>query len=67
MSNEEYSLPGILNWLQRQHRLIEKERNEWQIERQELNARISLLEGDGVSIERQNSDLSKRIIMYSIY
>jgi striatin 1/3/4 len=63
--NENYSLPGILNWLQKQHRIIERERNEWEIERQELKARISFLEGDGVSIERVNVDLTKRIKMYS--
>lgn len=60
----DYNLPGILHWLQREYRQIERDRNEWEIEKQELKARIALLEGDAVSKERINVDLTKRIKMY---
>ncbi|ORZ11245.1 WD40-repeat-containing domain protein [Absidia repens] len=59
----DYSLPGVLHYLQAEWRRFERERNEWTIERAELKARIALLEGERRGVENLKSDLVKRVKM----
>ncbi|KAI8093369.1 WD40-repeat-containing domain protein [Halteromyces radiatus] len=59
----EYSLPGVLHYLQAEWRRFERERNEWAIERAELKARIALLEGERRGVENLKTDLIKRVKM----
>ncbi|KAM0751521.1 WD40 repeat-like protein [Meredithblackwellia eburnea MCA 4105] len=40
------SLSSVLHFLQTEHRRYAKDRNEWEIERAEMRARIALLEGE---------------------
>ncbi|KAI8140171.1 WD40-repeat-containing domain protein [Fennellomyces sp. T-0311] len=59
----EYSLPGVLHYLQVEWRRFERERNEWTIERAQMKARIALLEGERRGIEQLKLDLMKRVKM----
>ncbi|KAG1527220.1 hypothetical protein G6F52_001726 [Rhizopus delemar] len=59
----EYTLPGILHYLQTEWRRFEREKNEWTIERAELKARIALLEGERKGIENTKLALMKRVKM----
>ncbi|KAJ1033907.1 hypothetical protein NDA16_000115 [Ustilago loliicola] len=59
----EYSLAGILHHLQSEWRRYEKDRNEWEIERAEMRARIALLEGERRGIENLKTDLMRRVKM----
>ncbi|KAG0182213.1 hypothetical protein DFQ28_006996 [Apophysomyces sp. BC1034] len=59
----EYSLPGVLHFLQAEWRRFERERNEWAIEKAELKARIALLEGERRGVENLKFDLMKRVKM----
>ncbi|KAI8987962.1 WD40-repeat-containing domain protein [Mycotypha africana] len=59
----EYSLPGVLHFLQAEWRRFERERNEWTIERAELKARIALLEGERRGVENSKLTLLKRVKM----
>ncbi|CEG83404.1 Putative Striatin-domain-containing protein (Fragment) [Rhizopus microsporus] len=59
----EYTLPGVLHFLQAEWRRFERERNEWTIERAELKARIALLEGERKGIENSRLILMKRVKM----
>ncbi|CAH1757118.1 13009_t:CDS:10 [Entrophospora sp. SA101] len=59
----EYTLPGVLHFLQVEWRRYERDRNEWEIERAEMKARIALLEGERRGIERMKTDLMRRIKM----
>ncbi|KAI9023006.1 WD40-repeat-containing domain protein [Phycomyces nitens] len=59
----EYSLPGVLHFLQAEWRRFERERNEWTIERAEFKARIALLEGERRGVENLRMDLMKRVKM----
>ncbi|KAL0080780.1 Striatin [Phycomyces blakesleeanus] len=59
----EYSLPGVLHFLQAEWRRFERERNEWAIERAEFKARIALLEGERRGVENLRMDLMKRVKM----
>lgn len=75
----EYTLPGILHYLQTEWRRFEREKNEWTIERAELKvtiaiaiiymfngfyqARIALLEGERKGIENTKLVLMKRVKM----
>ncbi|KAI9303319.1 Striatin family-domain-containing protein [Cunninghamella echinulata] len=62
-TNIDYSLPGVLHFLQAEWRRFERERNEWTIERAELKAHIALLEGERRGIENLKVDLIKRVKM----
>ncbi|KAL1930160.1 hypothetical protein VTP01DRAFT_1314 [Rhizomucor pusillus] len=62
-TTREYSLPGVLHYLQSEWRRFERERNEWAIERAELKARIALLEGELRGSENLRLDLVKRVKM----
>ncbi|KAG2220234.1 hypothetical protein INT45_008775 [Circinella minor] len=59
----EYSLPGVLHYLQVEWRRFERERNEWIIERAQMKARIALLEGERRGVEQVKVDLLKRVKM----
>ncbi|KAJ3371390.1 hypothetical protein GGF31_003314 [Allomyces arbusculus] len=57
------SLPRVLHFLQTEWRRFELERNEWEIERAEMQAKLNLLEGERRGLESVKSDLVKRIKM----
>ncbi|CEP14043.1 hypothetical protein [Parasitella parasitica] len=59
----EYTLPGVLHFLQAEWRKFEREKNEWMIERAELKARIALLEGERRGVENIKLTLMKRVKM----
>ncbi|GES90761.1 striatin isoform X1 [Rhizophagus clarus] len=59
----EYTLPGVLHFLQSEWRRYERDRNEWEIERAEMKARIALLEGERRGIENMKTDLMRRVKM----
>ncbi len=59
----EYTLAGILHHLQGEWRRYEKDRNEWEIERAEMRARIALLEGERRGVENLKTDLMRRVKM----
>ncbi|CAO3657077.1 unnamed protein product [Mucor hiemalis] len=59
----EYSLPGVLHFLQVEWRKFEREKNEWAIERAELQARIALLEGERRGMENMKMTMIKRVKM----
>ena len=42
---QQYTIPGILHYLQYEWQRFELERQQWEVERAELQARISLLQG----------------------
>lgn len=62
----EYNLPGVLHFLQIEWRRYERDRNEWEIERAEMKARIALLEGERRGIENVKTDLMRRVKMLEI-
>ncbi|CAG8515987.1 13786_t:CDS:2 [Racocetra fulgida] len=59
----EYTLPGVLHFLQSEWRRYERDRNEWEIERAEMKARIALLEGERRGIETMKVNLMRRVKM----
>lgn len=59
----DYTLAGILHFLQSEWRRYERDRNEWEIERAEMRARVALLEGERRSIENLKTDLMRRVKM----
>lgn len=58
-----YTVPGILHYLQYEWHRFEVERQEWDVEKAELSARIALLEGEKRSHENLKRDLIRRIKM----
>ncbi|PWN47145.1 WD40 repeat-like protein [Violaceomyces palustris] len=62
-SQPEYTLAGILHFLQSEWRRYERDRNEWEIERAEMRARIALLEGERRGVENLKTDLMRRVKM----
>lgn len=58
-----YTIPGILHYLQYEWHRFEVERQEWDVEKAELSARIALLEGEKRSHENLKRDLIRRIKM----
>ncbi|CAG8481356.1 9982_t:CDS:10 [Diversispora eburnea] len=59
----EHTLPGVIHFLQSEWRRFERDRNEWEIERAEMKARIALLEGERRGIENMKIDLMRRVKM----
>merc|ERR1712071_644798 len=57
------SMPGILHYLQHEWARFEMERNQWDSERAELQARISFLQGERKGQENLKNDLVRRIKM----
>lgn len=58
-----YTIPGILHYLEHEWRRFEVEKQEWEVERAELSARIALLQGEKKSNENLKHDLIRRIKM----
>jgi hypothetical protein len=59
----DYSLPGVLHFLQSEWRKFESLKNEWSIEKSDLQAQIVVLNGQKSNLEIRNADLQKRIKM----
>lgn len=57
------NLASTLHFLQSEHRRYARDRNEWEIERAEMRARIALLEGEKRGNEGALRDLSRRCKM----
>ncbi|RDX42686.1 WD40 repeat-like protein [Lentinus brumalis] len=62
-SGQDYTLSSVLHFLQTEWRRYERDRNEWEIERAEMRARIALLEGERRSFDNVKLDLMRRIKM----
>ncbi|XP_059471792.1 striatin [Neocloeon triangulifer] len=59
----QYSIPGILHFIQHEWAKFELERSQWEVERAELQARIAFLQGERKGQENVKSDLVRRIKM----
>ena len=57
------NLASVLHYLQSEWRRWERDRNEWEIERAEMRARIALLEGERRSAENLKMDMLRRVKM----
>ncbi|KAI3610628.1 striatin-related protein [Moniliophthora roreri] len=62
-NGQDFTLSSVLHFLQTEWRRYERDRNEWEIERAEMRARIALLEGERRSFENVKLDLMRRIRM----
>ncbi|KAI0698494.1 WD40-repeat-containing domain protein [Cytidiella melzeri] len=62
-SGQDFTLSSVLHFLQTEWRRYERDRNEWEIERAEMRARIALLEGERRSFDNVKIDLMRRIKM----
>ncbi|KAF8321420.1 WD40-repeat-containing domain protein [Cantharellus anzutake] len=62
-SGQDWTLSSVLHYLQSEWRRYERDRNEFDIERAEMRARIALLEGERRSFENIKLDLMRRIKM----
>ncbi|KAI9336427.1 Striatin family-domain-containing protein [Zopfochytrium polystomum] len=63
LQQQQYSLPGVLHFLQVEWRRFERERNEWELERADMKARLSFLEGERRGMENSKADLMRRVKM----
>lgn len=63
LNGQDYTLSSVLHFLQTEWRKYERDRNEWEIERAEMRARIALLEGERRSFDNVKMDLMRRIKM----
>ncbi|CAM1308836.1 STRN (predicted), partial [Pycnogonum litorale] len=59
----QYSIPGILHFIQHEWTRFEMERSQWEVERAELQARIAFLQGERKGQENLKNDLVRRIKM----
>ncbi|KAF9433098.1 hypothetical protein BGZ76_009888 [Entomortierella beljakovae] len=59
----EYAFPNVLQYLQSEWRRFERDRNEWDIEKAEMKARIAFLEGEKRGVDNTKLDLMKRVKM----
>ncbi|XP_056135683.1 striatin [Lampris incognitus] len=59
----QYSIPGILHFLQHEWARFEVERTQWEVERAELQAQIAFLQGERRGQENLKKDLVRRIKM----
>ncbi|KAG0340810.1 hypothetical protein BG005_003131, partial [Podila minutissima] len=59
----EYAFPSVLQFLQTEWRRFERDRNEWDIEKAEMKARIAFLEGEKRGVDSSKVDLMKRVKM----
>ncbi|KAM4625801.1 striatin-3 isoform 2-T2 [Polymixia lowei] len=60
---QQYSIPGILHYIQHEWARFEMERAHWEVERAELQARIAFLQGERKGQENLKNDLVRRIKM----
>ncbi|KAE9554524.1 hypothetical protein FO519_002280 [Halicephalobus sp. NKZ332] len=58
-----YTMPGVLHFLQHEWSKLELERTQWEMEKAELKARISFLQGERKGQENLKRDLVRRIKM----
>lgn len=58
-----YTIPGIVHHLQAEWQRFEQQRQLWDVERAELQARIALLQGERKGQENLKNDLVRRIKM----
>ncbi|KAI7823326.1 WD40-repeat-containing domain protein [Gamsiella multidivaricata] len=59
----EYAFPSVLQFLQSEWRRFERDRNEWDIEKAGMKARIAFLEGEKRGVDNTKMDLMKRVKM----
>ncbi|XP_049288110.1 striatin-4 isoform X4 [Anopheles funestus] len=59
----QYSIPGILHFIQHEWARFELERSQWDVDRAELQAKIAVLVGERKGQESLKSDLIRRIKM----
>ncbi|KAH8590150.1 WD40-repeat-containing domain protein [Bisporella sp. PMI_857] len=59
----EYTLQGVMRFLQTEWHRHERDRNGWEIERQEMKGRIAKLEGNTRKLENSNASLKKYVQM----
>ncbi|CAN8031668.1 unnamed protein product [Ixodes persulcatus] len=59
----QYSIPGILHFIQHEWSRFEMERAQWDVERAEFQARIAFLQGERKGQENLKNDLIRRIKM----
>uniref|UniRef100_A0A4W3GL59 Striatin n=1 Tax=Callorhinchus milii TaxID=7868 RepID=A0A4W3GL59_CALMI len=59
----QYNIPGILHFLQHEWARFEVEKTQWDVERAELQAQISFLQGERKGQENLKKDLVRRIKM----
>ncbi|XP_067287112.1 striatin isoform X1 [Pseudorasbora parva] len=59
----QYSIPGILHFLQHEWARFEVDRAQWEVERAELQAQIAFLQGERKGQENLKKDLVRRIKM----
>ncbi|XP_023647939.1 striatin-3 [Paramormyrops kingsleyae] len=60
---QQYTIPGILHYIQHEWARFEMERAHWEVERAELQARIAFLHGERKGQENLKNDLVRRIKM----
>ncbi|EEQ84559.2 WD domain-containing protein [Blastomyces dermatitidis ER-3] len=59
----EYTLQGVMRFLQTEWHRHERDRNAWEIERAEMKSRIGRLEGDARTSKRMHETLGKHVKM----
>ncbi|XP_063697417.1 striatin-3-like [Culicoides brevitarsis] len=59
----QYTIPGVLHFIQHEWTRFELERSQWDVDRAELQARIAVLLGERKGQESLKSDLIRRIKM----
>ncbi|KAF3931766.1 Striatin-3 [Dactylella cylindrospora] len=59
----DYTLQGVMRFLQTEWHRHERERNQWEIERAEMRARIAKLEGENSASKRLQQGYLKRVKM----
>ncbi|XP_065225821.1 striatin-3 isoform X2 [Planococcus citri] len=59
----QYSIPGILHFIQHEWAKFEMERSQWEVHRAELEAKIAFLQGERKGQENLKNDLVRRIKM----
>jgi len=62
-ARSQYSIPGILHFIQHEWSRFEMERSQWEVEKSELQARIAFLQGERKGQENLKNDLVRRIKM----
>ncbi|KAI9873055.1 MAG: hypothetical protein M1830_000891, partial [Pleopsidium flavum] len=61
LQGTEYTLQGVMRFLQTEWHRHERDRNAWEIERAEMKSRIGKLEGDGRTSKRMQESLGKHV------
>ncbi|XP_043285857.1 striatin-3 isoform X2 [Venturia canescens] len=59
----QYSMPGILHFIQHEWARFELDRSQWELDRAEFQARIAFLQGERKAQENLKNDLVRRIKM----